>query len=268
MEMNLKNLEKCKTAIWHERENECGFPLVQEFRDFVERNEVGDPKDYVDGDPEGEEAYLDGLESVSKRYVTAMRLIPKGKPYYNEKSSQPKRRYRKCFVRRFYLVNFVIDKASNRVYKRGTRFDWQHIVAEWNKSNPSDTLESSTLRVEYQRAIKDGALVLQVYIIQSNQILTNSWQPLQKQLKDMADTNPISFGMAAIAGQQLWNDTQPLISLLAEVIKKSPLFKEIEVHNPRQGARPESKLEAIVNMGDISNVVQDIENSNTKKDAQ
>lgn len=249
--MNLKDFEKHKAAIWDKCEKECGFPLVREFRNFVEREEVGDPKEYINGDPEGEESYLASLQSVSEKYVTAMRLIPKGKPSHDEKPSQPKRRYRKCSERRFYLVNFVID----RPYKRGTLIDWKRMVTEWNRAHPSDLMSLSALRVEYQRALKEDSLMLQVYIIRNTQVLTNTWQALGKRFKDLANGNPINFGMAALAGQKLWNDNQPLIVFLAEAIKKSPRFKEIQVHSPKQAARLESELEAIVNVGDLKPLV-------------
>jgi len=234
-----------------EAEKELGFPLVEKFWDIVE-DDVGNAATDYDGDPEGQEEYIESYRNVTGRYVMALSALPsiKAKPSTdgNGEPTQPKKRYRKCFERRFYLVNFVID----RPYKRGTRIDWKRMVTEWNKSHPSDPMPLSTLRVEYQRAIKEDALMLQVYIIRDNRFLTGLWQPLEKQLRDMANNNPISFGMAAIAGQKLWNDTQPLISLLAEAIKKSPMFKEIEAHNPEEAARINSELEALVNMGDIN----------------
>ena len=93
--------------------------------------------------------------------------------------------------------------------------------------------------------------MLQVYIIRDNRFLSGLWQPLEKQLRDMANNNQFGFILASLAGQKLWNDTQPLILLLAEAIKKSPMFNEIEAHNPEEAARINSELEALVNMGDI-----------------
>lgn len=237
-------------AIRSEAEKELGFPLVEKFWDIIE-DDVGDSATDYDGDPEGQEEYIESYRNVTKRYVMAVSALPsiKAKPSTDENGepTQPKKRYRKCFERRFYLVNFVID----RPYQRGTRIDWKRMVTEWNKSHPSDPMSLSALRVEYQRAIKEDNLMLQVHIIRGNQFLTSRWQPLEEKLRDMAHNNPFSYVLASLVGQKMWNDTQPLISLLAEAIKKSPMFKEIEAHNPKEAARINSELEALVNMGDI-----------------
>lgn len=169
-------------AIRTEAEKELGYPLVEKFWDIVEDN-VGNAATDYDGDPEGQEEYIESYRNVTGRYVMALSALPsiKAKPSTdgNGEPTQPKKRYRKCFERRFYLVNFVID----RPYKRGTRIDWKRMVTEWNKSHPSDPMHLSTLRVEYQRAIKEDSLMLQVYVIRNKQKLTNSWWSLREAIK-------------------------------------------------------------------------------------
>jgi hypothetical protein len=250
------NLEKEKKAIRAEAERELGYPLVQELWGIVEED-VGNAAEDFDGDPEGQEEYLELYRKVVEKYVTVLGFAPHHNKISTdgdgERTPHPKRRYRKCLERRFYLVNFVMD----RPYKRGTRIDWKPVVAEWNKSHPSDLMQLSTLRVEYQHAIKEDTLMLQVYITRNNQLLTNLWQPLKKQLKDMQKYAPMSYAITSLVGQKLWNDTQPLISLLAESIKKPPMFKEIEVQNPEQATRLESELEAIANSGDLKPLVEE-----------
>jgi len=120
------------------------------------------------------------------------------------------------------------------------------MVAAWNKVHPSDPM-SLSLRVEYQRAIKEDTLMLQVNIVRRKQLLTTSWQALDKQLNNMA--NPVTFILASLFGQKMWNDTQPYILLLNEAIRNSPTFKKIKVDNPEQAARLESELDEIVKMG-------------------
>lgn len=246
-------------------EREFGSLLAKKFWDIIE-DDVGDSAKDFDGDPEGQEEYIESYRNVAGRYVMALQTAQppievKHSTDGNGEPTQPKQRYRKCFERRFYLVNFVID----RPYKRGTRIDWNRMVTEWNKSNPSDPMPLSTLRVEYQRAIKEDPLMLQVYIIRGSRFLTGLWQPRENQLRDMVNNNPFGFVMAATGGQKLWNDTQPLISLLNEAIKKSPMFKEIEVHNPEQAARLESELEVIVNMGNLKPLVEETNRLSTTK---
>lgn len=238
-------------AIQAMAEKEFGSPLAKKVWDIIE-DDVGNAATDYDADPEGQEAYIESYRNVTGRYVMALiSALPsiKVKPSTdgNGEPTQPKKRYRKCFERRFYLVNFVID----RPYKRGTRIDWKRMVTEWNKSHPSDPMPLSTLRVEYQRAIKEDTLMLQVYIIRDNQFLTTLWQPLDKQLRDMANNNPFGFVFASLVGQKMWNDTQPLILSLHEAIRNSPMFKEIEVHNPEEAARIDSELQATANMGDL-----------------
>ncbi|GAJ16247.1 unnamed protein product, partial [marine sediment metagenome] len=200
---------------------------------------------------------LDDLDGYLSENIPIWKtILHKGGTSAARDSTEAKSRkiYRKCFERRFYLVNFVMD----RPYKRGTRIDWKRMIAEWNKSHPSDQMNLSALKGRYQCAIKEDSLMLQVYIIRNKQELTNLWQPLEKQLRDIANNNPFSFALASLAGQKLWNDTQPLILFLTEAIRKSPMFKDIEVHNPEQAARINSELEAVVNMGDIKALVEDM----------
>ena len=246
-----------------EAEKELGSPLVEEFWDIVE-DDVGNAATDYDGDPEGQEEYIESYRNVTERYVMALiSTLPsiKAKPSTdgNGEPTQPKKRYRKCFERRFYLVNFVID----RPYKRGTRIDWKRMVTEWNKSHPSDPMPLSTLRVEYQRAIKEDTLMLQVHIIRGNQFLTSQWQPLETKLRDMAHNNPFSYVLASLVGQKMWADAQPLRLFLKEVIKKSPMFKEIEAQDPERAALINRELEASVNIDNIPALVED-----TKKIAE
>ena len=253
-------------AIRSEAEKELGFPLVEKFWDIVE-DDVGNAATDYDGDPEGQEAYIESYRNVTRRYVMALSALPsiKAKPSTdgNGEPTQPKKRYRKCFERRFYLVNFVMD----RPYKRGTRIDWKRMVTEWNKSHPSDPMSLSALRVEYQRAIKEDTLMLQVYIIRGNRLKTRLWQPLEKKLRDMAHNNPFSYVLASLVGQKMWNDTQPLILSLNEAIRNSPMFKEIEAQDPEEAARLERALQVIVNMGDLKPLVEETNSLSMIKEA-
>lgn len=242
------DIRKEMKAIQAQAEEEFGFPLVGAFWDIVEKDVGNYAEDYKD-DPDGVEAYIESYRNVASRYVKALQIaLPsiKAKPSTEEnvKSPQPKKRYRKCFERRYYMVNFVLDRPS---YKRGTRIDWERMVTAWNITHPSDPISLSTLRVEYQRAIKEAVLILQVNIVRHKQLLTTSWQALDKQLRDM--TNPISFGLASLDGQKTWTETQPIILFLNEAIRNSPMFKNIKVDNPELAAQIESELDEIVKMG-------------------
>jgi len=251
-----EEFEKNRASIWAKYEREYGNLIAQEIRDQVE-------EDIIRVSTDDEETLEDLDVYLSDNIPIWENILLKGGASPATDSTKPTNRYRKCFERRFYLVNFVID----RPYKRGTRIDWKRMVTEWNKSHPSDPMSLSALRVEYQRAIKEDSLMLQVRIIRNNQILTSFWQPLQKQLRDMANNNPFGFVIASLASQNLWNDTQPLMLYLNQVIKNSPMFKEFEAHYPEEAARIESELEAIVNMGDIKALVEYIDHLDITKEA-
>ena len=252
-----EEFEKRRNSIWAKHEREFGHLIAQETRDKVEGDNLRVSID--------DEMTLDDLDGYLSWNIPVWKdILLKGGASPARDSTKPTKRYRKCFERRFYMVNFVKD----RPYRRGTRIDWKRMVAEWNKSHPSDLMNKDALRVEYQNAIKEDSLMLQVAIIRDKQFLTSLWQPLKKQLRDMANGNPINFFIASLAGQQLWNDTQPLMLYLNEVIKASPMFKEIEAQNPEEAARIESELQAIVDMGDITALVEEINNLDITKEGK
>lgn len=246
--MNLKDFEKRKAAIWAKYEREYGSLIAQEIRDRIDgeiiRLSRNDPETLDD---------LDGYLSSNIPIWKTILLKGETSAARDSAKAKPTKRYRKCFERRFYLVNFVMD----RPYKRGTRIDWKPMVTEWNKSNHSDQMSLSSLRVAYQRAIIEDPLMLQVRIIRGGRFLTGLWQQLENKLRDMQKYAPMSYALASLVGQRMRDDTQPIISSLIESIKNSPKFKEIEAQNPEQTARLESELEAIANSGDLKPLVEE-----------
>lgn len=246
--MNLKEFEKLKDSIWAKWEEEYGSPIAQAIRDRIEKEIVRLTKD----EPET----LDDLDVYLGQHIPIWKSLVSQSgtsPAKELTKAKPQKRYRKCFERRFNLVNFVLD----RLYKRGTLIDWKRIVTELNEANPYHPMSLSTLRVEYQRAIKEHTLMLQVYISRSNRFPNSLWQPLDKQLRNMAHNQPFSYVMASLIGQKMWADQQPLILSLSESIKKSPMFKEIEAQDPETAAIIHSKLEELTNMGEIRPAVKD-----------
>lgn len=247
--MDLKDFEKRRNSTWAKYEKEYGGLIAQVIRDHIEGQIIRISRD----DPET----LDDLDGYLGDNIPIWKaLLPKGgtSPAKDSAKAQPQNRYRKCFERRFYLVNFVMD----RPYKRGTLIDWKRMVTEWNGAHPSNPMNLATLKVEYQRAKKEDTLMLQVYISRDNQLLNSLWQPLERQLRDMAHNHPFSYVLASLIGQKMWSDTQPLILSLNAATKKSPMFKEIEAQDPERAALINSKLEALVNIGDIRPIVKNI----------
>jgi hypothetical protein len=241
--MNSKEFEKRRKSIWAKHERDYGSLIAQKVRDRIEE-ELRVSSD--------EERTLEDLDGYLGSFIPIWKILLKdGQSAAGDSAkAKPQKRYRKCFERRFYLVNFVLDKH----YKRGTRIDWKCMVAEWNKAHPSDTMALPTLRVEYQRAIKEGALMFQVFINRISryeQTLAGIWRPLKKELENMASNTPSSFVLASVVGQKLWSDFQPLILALNEAIRNSPLFTEAEAYSPESVARGNSELEVIKNIGNI-----------------
>ncbi len=147
-----------------------GFPLVKDFKDYVEREEVGDPKEYINGDPEGVEEYLESLRNVATKYATGLKLLKlnaKGKSSdgNNEKPPMSKELYRGPFERRFRLVGFVIDcwECAGRSY-----IPWKYVTAEWNKANPHSLIVSrDTFERAYRRAVKEDGIMIQLLVIKA-----------------------------------------------------------------------------------------------------
>ncbi len=157
-----KDFERRKKAVWEELEKEYDFPVAEKIRNYLEVEEVGAPRDYIDGDPEGEDVYLESLKSVVRRYFTFLELFElKVKPSNGEPPRRKEIR-RKWFERRLYLVNFVLDKGLN---PKTRRIDWKRITTEWNTANPSDTISLPTLKNEYYHALKDEPLMAQFFIL-------------------------------------------------------------------------------------------------------
>lgn len=168
--MNLIKFNKLKKKVWDqvEADTALGFPLVQDYKDYIERTQVGDVKTYIDGDPEGEEDYLETLRSVATIHVTAMKLQlgskDKGK---DEILSTSKQLLRGPFERRFRLVGFVIDcwERCHRSY-----IPWDFVVTEWNKANPySPVVTKDTLERAYRRAVREDGIMIQLLIIKDSE---------------------------------------------------------------------------------------------------
>jgi len=213
--MSLHDFEWRKKKVWDEvvADAGLGFPLARDFRDYVEREEVGDPKDYIDGDPEGQEEYLESLRSVAKRYVTALSLIRfKNEPSdtKNERLSMSKQLHRGPFERRFRLVGFVLDcwERYGRSY-----IPWRHITAEWNKANPhSPIVSKDSFERAYRRAIKEDGIMIQLLVIRAskaNVSIGNLAKTIEREQDRLA-----SREYKELSDADRGRDGEPILSLL------------------------------------------------------
>ena len=245
------DIKEAIRAIQVEAQKELGSDIPKRIWGIIER-EVGNLNDYTEGEPDGEEPYLDGYRQVTRSYVEVLKIAKnsdnaKSSNSSNRKINQPQKRYRKCFERRFYLVNFVLDSS----YKRGTRVDWKRTTGAWNKVHLSDQMNASTLRVEYQRSINDTTLILQAYIYQCYEILNKLQQKDDTTLDDAANKNPLGHTLASPVDQQIRINTQPSISALTETVRKTSIFKNIHAKYPYIAAYLESEFKVIANMGSL-----------------
>jgi|GEM_PF-2746688 len=171
------NILKEIKIVHSEAEKEYGYPLIQSIWDIIEAD-VGNKDEYLDGDPEGEAAYIESYRNVTDRYVEVLktaqpsvRVNPstgaKGEP------SQPKKKYRKCFERRFYIIEFVVEKGLNQSTHR---IDWKRTVKEWNKTHRSDPMGLAVLKTEYYRAFKEAPLIMQFIITNFRKSAETSWR--------------------------------------------------------------------------------------------
>jgi len=159
------NITKELKTIKAEAQGEVDFPLVPEFWKGIESLIGNAPGDF-DDDPEGQQNYVREYRNVTEASMLGLKF---GQPPIKVKPStdgngeppQPKKIYRKCFERRFYIVDFVVGKGHNT---KTHRIDWKVTVMEWNKAHPSDIMSLPVLKAEYYRAMREGPLILQYLV--------------------------------------------------------------------------------------------------------
>ena len=152
-------------AIRSEAEKEWGRPLLEGFWEVIEKA-LGNTSQDFDGDPAGREEYVDEYRGITESYVIALKsallsvkeltsIDGSGEP------SKPRKIYRKCYERRFYLVDFVVNNGLN---VKNNRIDWKRTVEAWNESHPSDMMSLPVLKAEYYHARREEPLMLQYFI--------------------------------------------------------------------------------------------------------
>ncbi len=139
--MDNKEFERRKRAIWTRHQKSSAIPLLPEFQGVIERMvRVSRHHDET----------LDDLDGFLFDFVPALEHIPQsantGK---HSGDNKPKKRYKKCFQRRVYLVHFVA-----KVNEPG-RIDWKRTVTEWNKTHPSDMMSLPVLKAAFYAARRE-----------------------------------------------------------------------------------------------------------------
>lgn len=159
-----KEFKKGKKAIWSKYEKKEGLRLTQEIKDAIE-NLAGCSPD--------EETYLQDLESSISDHIRIISKTMQDGQLNSTAKGEPKRRYQKCFERRFYLVDFVVTWGQNM----GThRIDWKRTVTEWNKAHPSDTMSLPVLKAEYYRALRERPLLQQYFVTYAGKMAASYWR--------------------------------------------------------------------------------------------
>lgn len=149
------NIAKEIKTIQAEAEKELGFPLLEAYWKIVE-DDVGNAATDYDGDPEGQEEYIENYRNVTTRDVELLKIVwpsikAKTSTDGNGEPANPKKIYRKPLERRLHLLDFVLNKKGSIK----ARAHWKQISAEWNKEHPYDRKDQAVLKVEYCRALKD-----------------------------------------------------------------------------------------------------------------
>lgn len=255
------NYEKRKKAIWADHERAFGCLIAQPFRDAVEKQLKGTSPD--------DDTFLEDLDAAIPGYLELMKAWGASNAGSSASDggstkAKPQRTYRKCFERRFYLVDFVMANSPIDLVRtmkewhethrfhlvdrehdgRRLRIDWRQTVAEWNTAHPSDVMSLAVLKAEYYRAIREDALMWQFFLYRSQQLMANAWQPLKKRLSDLYKNGPLdvplitAFGiamrqnspspmdvsLAGALGEFLQNHDLQRILAVDEDIRSSPLF--------------------------------------------
>ena len=207
--MKPNDFEKRKKQIWDKVEADIalGFPLTKAYKEYVEREEVGKPEEYIGGDPEGEEKYLESLLSVATRCVTGLKLLKLsfGGEDQNRKPSISKELLRGPFERRFRLVRFVVDcwERYGRSY-----IPWDYVTAEWNEANPHSPIGSKdTIERAYRRAAKEDGIMIQLLVVKASEVKTSindvartlEREQERQVLKDLANADKGQHGESVLS---------------------------------------------------------------------
>ena len=177
-----KDFREAKDAIWAKWERKVRMPLPQEFRDEIERDLDRGP-----GDEDITLADLDGLIWEFFDKFERLEYLSSRKP----KHSASSKRYHRCFEKRLYLVEFVMDRRltianwKRKSFALRKRINWKRVCAEWNKAHPHDPMSPATLKVRYYRAIAEEDIQREL----------DKKRPLQKGAHKLKLTVPKELGL-------------------------------------------------------------------------
>ena len=148
-----KDFEEREAAIWVKWERKWGRPIPQGFRERFKQN--------IEKTPGEEGIYLDDLDGLLRESFEMFELLDYFANRKKAKGSASGKRYQRCFEKRLYLVEFVMDRRltianwNRRSFALRKRINWRELCEEWNKSHPNDPMSPEVLKVRYYRAIAE-----------------------------------------------------------------------------------------------------------------
>ena len=152
-----KDFKKRIQALWKRKEREYGIKMPPEFRDYFTNKDAFDYEDTEDTNLEESEGLIDEFFQMEK----ALRKREKAAGYFPPcpKPSSTRKRYQRCFEKRFHLVDFVIDQTmplrEQGPFTHNKRFNWKWLCSEWNAAHPYDPMNKEALKVAYYRAVAE-----------------------------------------------------------------------------------------------------------------
>jgi len=154
--MKKEDFEKRKAALWTKWEKAERARFPEPLREKWE-NDAG----LMEGETEIALTDLNGIIEDRLRDFKYIEITS----YFSGRSKpigpNPKKRYQRCFEKRLYLVEFIMERylsKANRERKSillRKRIKWKQMCIEWNKAYPNDHMSPEVMKVKYYRAITE-----------------------------------------------------------------------------------------------------------------
>jgi len=204
--LNIRDFKKRKKAIWTRYQKLSSFPLLPKFQDTIEQMLRVNRED---------EETLDDLNGFLSDLVPALQYIPVSRQTNGDSTEvKPRRRYKKCFARRVYLVDFVMGRNQE-----STRINWKRTVAEWNRVHPSDIMSLPVLKAEYYKALRDPPITIMHLMYGVGHLIGRFEKVLDYD---------VPIGEWTQIGNEVWELSLKLIAFCTEIDSSGKLSNDVK----------------------------------------
>lgn len=223
-----KDFEKGKSAIWARWEKTLGKRIPPKARALIETD-----VEIIPGDEDVALNDLDGLIQEFFRKYEAFKEFEVMEYFSSRKkirSSVSKKRYKRCFEKRLYLVEFImrrrltIDNWERRSFALRRRINWKQMCGEWNEVHPNDHMSPAGFKVRYYRAIAEEDIQRE-YFDKKDYEYQNWWQELFSELLKDIEEGRIPERPPEGLGNQSFESFESFESLMRFLLQHGDDFK-------------------------------------------